>query len=51
MLYHWKKKKIKKKKLKKKKFKKNRNQNTNKCQKSYSHHIKKPFPKSFCVVI
>lgn len=39
MLYHWKKKK-----------KKNRNQNTNKCQKSYSHHIKNPFPNPFVLL-
>ena len=40
MLYHW----------KKKKFKKNCNQNTNKCQKSYSHHIKNPFPNPFVLL-
>lgn len=39
MLYHWKKKK-----------KKPHNKNTNKCQKSYSHLIKNPFPNPFVLL-
>lgn len=39
-----------KKKIIKKKFKKNCNQNTNKCQKSYSHHIRNPFPNPFVLL-